>query len=573
MKALPLRLALLILINLLAGLVASAAGAQPATPPETQKSSLLDVPIAPLQADLAGGFAGCGDGVLMIAGSQKNSAAPGDGALSVWAGQLSGDAGAAWQPAGISVPAWAATTQWGKTVVVIGGLDHNKPTSRAMLLGIHDGKASTSVLPPLPIAVAGAGACLVGSHLYVVGGVSSLQPPKFENALWSLDLNDSSAQWTREAPLPGPGRAFAAVTQQYDAVCVFGGLSDGGASSETWQFHPRPPEASLRFGWARGADIPHPAIGAHAFPIGQSSVVLAGGQEGPSAALFPAEAQSPGATAPLLYQTVTDAWCSFANPLPFSALQTAQLATPLSTRTFLIGNPSPGAPVRVSEFQVVRTARSLSWVDYLVIVCYFAFISVIGGIASRKQKSSSDFSLAGRSVPWWVAGISMFATGASAISFMAIPALAFSTNLVFLFPIFVSFLAYFVQSRAIFPLLRRMEITSTYEYLERQVQPHLAPHRQRAVHRLPDLRSRCRGPCASLARNLGDHRDQRLCKPGGDVAGDNHLHRCRRLPGCGLDGRIPGTAEIYRAYLHDPGLHLRPARRPPRGTADRLQPS
>ncbi len=342
-----------------------------------------------------------------------------------------------------------------------------------MLIGMRDGKAPVSELPPLPVAVARAGACVVGTKIYVVGGLSSIQPLTLVNSLWSLDLSTPGAGWISEAPLPGPGRAFAAVVEQYDSVCVFGGLVANGsgacsASSESWLFRPKPPEASLRLGWARGADIPHPAIGAIAFPEGQSSVVLTGGEQTATASVFPVETTGAPASPPLIYQTVTDAWCPFDQPLPMTATHVVQLVSTLSTRTLLAGNASDHAPVQLGEFKIVRTVRSLSWVDYLVIACYFAFISLIGVLASRHQKSSADFSLAGRNVPWWVAGISMFATGASAISFMAIPALAFSTNLVFLFPTFVALITYFVQARLIFPLLRRMEITSTYEYLERR---------------------------------------------------------------------------------------------------------
>ena len=193
-----------------------------------------------------------------------------------------------------------------------------------MLIGLRDEKASVSELPPLPEALAGAGACIVGSQLFIVGGVSSVQPVVLENSLWSLDLGTPGAQWTREAPLPGAGRAFAAVSQQYDTV-VFGGLvrngtGAGSASAETWLFRPKPAEASLRFGWSRAADIPHPAIGATAFPVGQSSVVLAGGEEKPSETLFAGRSDTPIASPPLLYQTVTDAWCSFDTPLPFNTI-------------------------------------------------------------------------------------------------------------------------------------------------------------------------------------------------------------------------------------------------------------
>ncbi len=437
-----------------------------AKPPETQKFDVRPWQTPPLNLDLANGFAGVSNGTLIVAGADRSAASGSD--LSIWTIPVDGGSQAAWQPAGLTVPSEAATAQWGNTVASVGGISGGKLVPRAVLIGMQGGKAAVTELPPLPEALAGAGACVVGTKLYVAGGTSAIPHWVLENCLWSLDLGTPGAAWTREAPLPGPGRAFAAVASQYDTVCIFGGVvADGSgapmANSETWLFRPRPPEASLRSGWTRAANIPYPSIGATAFPAGQSSVVLAGGRQTASAS-----DRQDTASPPLIYQTVTDAWCPFDRPLPLATMRIAQLISTLSTRTLLVGNPSANAPAQIDEFDILRSVRSLSWLDYLVIFCYFLFISFIGVIASRHQKSSADFSLAGRNVPWWVAGISMFATGASAISFMAVPALAFSTNLVFLFPIILNAVAYFVQSRLIFPLLRRMEITSTYEYLERR---------------------------------------------------------------------------------------------------------
>jgi SSS family transporter len=208
---------------------------------------------------------------------------------------------------------------------------------------------------------------------------------------------------------------------------------------------------------------------ATAFSLGQSSVVVAGGGETASVPFELPPAGSVVSATPLLYNVVTDAWCDFDQPLSSTtSVSAVNVGNLLDRKTLLIGNAPGEGALRVQEFKVIRDIRTLTWLDYLVIVLYFGFISCIGVWASRKQKTSADFSLAGRQVPWWVAGISMFATGASAISFMAIPALAFASNLVFLFPIGVLILSYFVQAHAIYPLLRRLEITSTYEYLEKR---------------------------------------------------------------------------------------------------------
>ncbi|MFK8058154.1 MAG: sodium:solute symporter family protein [Saprospiraceae bacterium] len=54
---------------------------------------------------------------------------------------------------------------------------------------------------------------------------------------------------------------------------------------------------------------------------------------------------------------------------------------------------------------------SLSTLDWAIIIGSFVVSLIIGVVASRKAgKSSSDFFLSGRSMPWWLLGISMVAT-------------------------------------------------------------------------------------------------------------------------------------------------------------------
>ncbi|MCM4157036.1 sodium:solute symporter family protein [Gramella sp. AN32] len=54
---------------------------------------------------------------------------------------------------------------------------------------------------------------------------------------------------------------------------------------------------------------------------------------------------------------------------------------------------------------------SLSTLDYSIIIAFFAITIIIGLIVSRKSgKSSSEYFLSGRTMPWWLLGISMVAT-------------------------------------------------------------------------------------------------------------------------------------------------------------------
>ncbi|HRJ73268.1 MAG TPA: sodium/solute symporter, partial [Terrimicrobiaceae bacterium] len=296
-------------------------------------------------------------------------------------------------------------------------------------------------------------AAVLDGKLHVLGGAVSFAPLTATADFWVLDLAAPSA-WRPGPPFPGAPRAFAAATEQYGMLCLFGGRNER-PLAETWVFRSSPLEGTKDSGWKRLTDLPAPAAGATALPMGQAQVLVIGGGD-------PA-GNDGDAARPLLFHTLTDAWCAFDVQTGLSR----PVASRIGTSIFALGAGPDGRPAAV-QLDATRSVRNLGWPDYVVIVLYFAFISGIGFYFSRKQESSAEFSLGNRKVVWWAAGISMFATGASAISFMAIPALAFATNLVWLFPLLVMIPAYFVTAYWIFPLLRRMEITSTYEYLERR---------------------------------------------------------------------------------------------------------
>ncbi len=57
----------------------------------------------------------------------------------------------------------------------------------------------------------------------------------------------------------------------------------------------------------------------------------------------------------------------------------------------------------------------LSQLDWGIVGVYFAFVLIVGLLVSRKSKASfSDYFLSGRTMPWWLLGVSMVATTFSA---------------------------------------------------------------------------------------------------------------------------------------------------------------
>lgn len=108
----------------------------------------------------------------------------------------------------------------------------------------------------------------------------------------------------------------------------------------------------------------------------------------------------------------------------------------------------------------------LSFLDILVISLYFIVISGLGYFYSKRQKNTKDFFKGGERVPAWAAGLSLFGTALSPITFMAIPAKTYSTNWsYFLFNMSV-FLAIPLVVYLFIPFYRKKNIKTAYEYLE-----------------------------------------------------------------------------------------------------------
>src|SRR4026208_1449556 len=73
----------------------------------------------------------------------------------------------------------------------------------------------------------------------------------------------------------------------------------------------------------------------------------------------------------------------------------------------------------------------LQWIDYVIIVIYFAFVLGIGFVLKRFAQTSTDFFLSGRSIPAWITGLAFISAnlGAQEVIGMgasgAIPAMVF----------------------------------------------------------------------------------------------------------------------------------------------------
>ena len=109
--------------------------------------------------------------------------------------------------------------------------------------------------------------------------------------------------------------------------------------------------------------------------------------------------------------------------------------------------------------------------DLIVISIYLLGMAGVGAWFSRRNKSTEEYFVGGRSFPGWAIGLSMLGTSISSVTFLAFPAAAYVLD----WRQLVSNLmlpAVAVLAIVVFiPFFRRGQLTSAFEYLEERFGP------------------------------------------------------------------------------------------------------
>jgi len=70
--------------------------------------------------------------------------------------------------------------------------------------------------------------------------------------------------------------------------------------------------------------------------------------------------------------------------------------------------------------------------NWLVVIAYFSLTLWLGERVGRGQQTVDDYFLAGRRMPWWSTSLSIVGTETSTLTFVGVPAIAYSGDLTFL---------------------------------------------------------------------------------------------------------------------------------------------
>lgn len=431
------------------------------------------LPSLPVTEGIEGPFAGVSNGFLLIAGGATvEGKEPGNRGNTIWHSTvfaLKTPTGV-WQAIGkLRRPlAYGASITTRDGIACLGGRDAKQHRAECSLLRLDNNGYSIKALPNLPKPCAHFAAALLEDTIYVAGGTDRPDATEALNTFWSLDVSLEGATWRELEPWPGRGRMLSSMGVQGDSLYLFGGASLGVNDDGKPRFEPLRDTYSYSRtrGWRRVADMPIPAVGAPspAPRLGQSQLLVLGGDGGSRWSTSPAGHAARSQTV-MAFHTITNTWV-VRGALPFS--QVAAPAVTWNEHIVVPGEePQPGIqPAPVWEASIVGRRANFSWINITTLLAYPLCMLAIAWFTAARTKNTSDYFKASGRIPWWAAGISIYATMLSSITFIAVPAKAFSTDwgyslgyltLVLLAPVVTSFYL---------PFFRRLNVISIYEYLE-----------------------------------------------------------------------------------------------------------
>ena len=364
-----------------------------------------------------------------------------------------------------------------KGLFCAGGTDGDRKFSDAFILSVDAAAAAPAVvregLPPVPEPVAMAAAAADGDTVYIVAAKNVYR------------LAPGEKEWAKIAEIPGPAReqhvaAIQNADQKEKRLVIYGGydaathapLSDGfGYSLASGE-------------WKKLAPLPEgvTTIGAAFLPSGHQHLILVGGF-GAKGWIARVTGQTKEIHPDILgwqrklfaYNAVIDAWCEYGglskedSPRCGAAVGLKTGKTPDKYTLVIAGGEiAPTvrtAAVSTATFRKVGKFGATAWA---VVGVYALLMAGMACFFIFKKKDENDYFRGGNRIPWYVAGMSIFATMLSSITFIAIPTQAYLQDWrYFVMAFFIIGMAP-VAIRYYLPFFCRLGITSAYEYLEKR---------------------------------------------------------------------------------------------------------
>ena len=438
------------------------------------------LPELPEPIGVGGACAGISGDALIVAGGAHFREPFLDGGEKIWTDSVyvleRGPGGAyTWQhgfhldkPLG-----YAVSVTWGDEAICVGGGDAHEHYNAVVSLRWNGDVLEQRELPALLMPVAFASGALAGNTIYIAGGLRAPTDSVATNHFWALDLSNADPHWQELESWPGPARYNAIAASSDDAFYLFSGvqLEPDGQGGHTRRYLIDAYRYQPGQGWERLADLPYPVTAAPspAVAYGPSHLLILGGDDGSAVD----RVQEPGDEHPgfrrdiLAYHTITDTW-AFMGTMPMGHV-TIPMVRWGEDVVIPSGETRPGIRSSAVYRAIPMPTKGRFGIgNSIVLGAYFLILIGMGLYFSRREKSDVDYFLARGRIPWWAAGISIFGTQLSAITFMAIPAKAYATDWVYILGQATIVLIAPVIIYLYLPFFRRLRVTTAYEYLEKR---------------------------------------------------------------------------------------------------------
>ena len=395
--------------------------------------------------------------------------------------------------------AYGASVQVPDGVVYLGGMNAETSLNECTFINAKDSTATS--ITPLPKALDNFAATYHDGYIWVAGGESNGTPNKEVYAL-HFSSGKVNGTWRVVATLPDECRLQPCVAVQNTvsgkALFVFGGyqpkterlepmvhtdgvyisvanLKKGNVSPAQWK------RTAQTLAWGVNDERKQylqAIVGTTCTPVGYSHVMFFGGVDhNIFLDAITDQADDYHSHDPqwykfrkdvLIYHTVTDSWGLLPGNSLLARAGACLTAKPGGGWNYSGGELKPRVRSNDVTNIEVSNEKDFGWINWTVLIVYLAAMLGMGFYFMRKEKGADDFFKGGGKIPWWAAGISIYATMLSAITYMTIPAKAYNTDWTYYPMLWMILLVSFPVIKYYLPYFRKLNVTSAYEILEKR---------------------------------------------------------------------------------------------------------
>jgi SSS family transporter len=284
-------------------------------------------------------------------------------------------------------------------------------------------------LPKPPVALSSAVGSARGDSLYLAG-LDPAGTPK----LLQLSPIAGNGQWKEHEGWPGAAAPTSLVAQGARVYLT--------TSDRMFRWEPEK-------GWQQRGELPGSIVRGSGRAIGQSHNLYLVRGVADRVTLHS-------------FHTFSDAWAE----LPYQSA--AQVIAGGPWHDGILAVQSRNGALAFEAAQLVSSKRPLHFLDWSIVAVYLGGMLAVGVYFYMRQKkgSTADFFVGNRSIPFWAAGVSLYATNTSSISYVAIPAKAFETDWQYMMNKIVTVIGLMFVAVWIVPLFRRLNLVTVFNYLE-----------------------------------------------------------------------------------------------------------